>query len=135
VIPNVSHDLGGGILAIEPIGMFGRSLAGAFKMPVWAAKTTRDSSGSYLTQFDVKSPGFVSGKVWVNSSPTMDFRDTKWESTAQISVSPPSGDKGSKPAVRFRPATPGNHAVLIEGRFRLGGREFSLTQPVQVFKK
>ena len=39
IIPNVSHDLGGGILAIETIGMFGRSLAGAFPMPKWSART------------------------------------------------------------------------------------------------
>ena len=135
VIPNVGHDLGGGILAIESIGMFGRSLAGAFKMPDWSAKTWKEESGTYMTQFDIRSPGFVSGRVWVNSSPTMDFRDTLWESTAQISISEPSGDKGAKPAIRFMPKSAGNQAVLVEARFRFGGREFSLTQPVRVFGK
>jgi PhoPQ-activated pathogenicity-related protein len=135
VIPNVSHDLGGGMLAIETIGMFGRSLAGAFKMPAWSAKTWKEASGSFMTQFDVRSPGFVSGKVWVNTSPNLDFRESKWDPVAQISISEPSGDKGAKPAIRFMPKSAGNQAILVEARFRYGGREFSLTQPVRVFRK
>ena len=135
VIPNVGHDLGGGFLAIETIGMFGRSLAGAFKMPVWSAKTWKEDSGSFMTQFDVRSPGFIGGKVWVNTSSSLDFRDSKWDTIAQLSISQPSHAKGTKPSMRFMPKAQGNQAVLVEARFRYGGREFSLTQPVRVFPR
>lgn len=134
IIPNVGHDLGGGILAIEAIGMFGRSLAGAFPMPKWSATTSKEA-GTYITQLDVSSAGFVAGRVWVNDSSNMDFRDSKWEKLAEISQTTPSDSKGVKPILRYRPSSTGNQAVLIEARFRIGGREFSLTQPVQVFKR
>lgn len=130
IIPNVGHDLGGGILAIEAVGMFGRSLAGAFKMPKWSAKTTRDGD-TFTTQFDVTGPEFVSGKVWVNTSKNLDFRPSKWEALGSISQ---SGSGPVKPVIRYAPKGAGNHAILVEARFRFAGREFSLTQPAQVFK-
>lgn len=133
VIPNVGHDLGGGILAIEAIGMFGRSLTGAFKMPVWKATTTRGTDG-YLTQFNVQSLGFVSGKVWANASGNLDFREGKWIKVSEISQSVSDGAKGSNPSVRFLAPTGKNVAILVEARFKYGSREFSLTQPVQVFR-
>lgn len=134
VIPNVGHDLGGGLLAIETIGMFGRSLAGAFKMPRWSAETTGEKN-DFMTRFDVQSPGFVSGKIWVNTSDNQDFRPHKWTTVAQVSVSPESGKAGSKPVVRYLTEPGKNVAILVEARFRFGGREFSVTQPVKVFLK
>lgn len=130
IIPNVGHDLGGGVVAIEAIGMFGRSLAGAFKMPAWSAKTTRDGE-AFLTQFEANGLEFLSGRVWLNTSPNLDFRASKWEPVASISQ---SGTGKIRPAIRFTAPGKGNHAVVVEARFRFGGREFSLTQPAQVFK-
>jgi PhoPQ-activated pathogenicity-related protein len=134
VIPNVGHDLGGGFLAIETIGMFGRSLAGAFKMPEWTATAYKDS-GALIVQYDVRGPGFIGGKVWINGAPNLDFRETKWTQEAEIAISEPSGVNGARPKLRIALPEGQNAAVLIEARFRFGGREFSLTQPVKVFKK
>jgi PhoPQ-activated pathogenicity-related protein len=135
VIPNVSHDLGGGFLAIETIGMFGRSLAGDFTMPKWSANVSKLPDGTFLARFDIASPGFIGGKVWTNASPTLDFRDSKWENAVSLAISHPTDQLGAKPAAKF--AAPGdkNIAVLLEARFRYSGREFSLTQPVKVFKR
>jgi PhoPQ-activated pathogenicity-related protein len=134
VIPNVSHDLGGGFVAIETIGMFARSLAGAFKMPEWTATTSRSDANSLITQFDIKGAGFLRGFIWVNASPTLDFRKSAWVKTAEIGISAPTGKEGARPTVKYLIPAGQNAAILAEARFRFGGREFSLTQPVEVFK-
>lgn len=103
-------------------------------MPKWSAETTGEKN-DFMTQFDVQSPGFVSGKVWVNASDNQDFRPHKWTTVAQVSVSPESGKAGSKPVVRYLTESGKNVAILVEARFRFGGREFSVTQPVKVFLK
>lgn len=126
IIPNVGHDLGGGILAIETIGMFGRSLAGAFKMPQWQSKIV-DQGQSLSVSLTTKSKEFVSGKVWVVRSDSLDFRSHKWQEVANLS---PTNTNISVPRTAGQ-----NIAVMVEARFRFGAREFSLSQPVQVFKK
>ena len=134
IIPNVGHDLGGGFLAIEAVGMFGRSLAGAFKMPSWTATAWREGE-AITVQFDIRSPGFIQGKVWTNTSSSLDFRESKWTQAAEIAISQPTGESGATPRAKIAAPIGENVAVLIEARFRFGGRDFSLTQPVKVFKK
>lgn len=126
IIPNVGHDLGGGILAIEAIGMFGRSLAGAFEMPKWSAKIADYNQYLSVNVFH-KSPGFISGKVWVVASDSLDFRESKWLEAARIT---PSKLSIPVPTVKGK-----NMAVMVEARFRFKGREFSLTQPARIIPK
>ncbi|MBC8064052.1 MAG: phenylacetic acid degradation protein [Chlorobia bacterium] len=126
IIPNVGHDLGGGILAIEAIGMFGRSLAGAFEMPKWSAKIADYNQYLSVTVFH-KSPGFISGMVWVVASDSLDFRESKWLEATRIT---PSKLSVTVPTVKGK-----NMAVFVEARFRFKGREFSLTQPARIIPK
>lgn len=139
IIPNVSHDLGGGILAIETIGMFGRSLAGAFPMPKWSATMYKPASsdGGQMIEFHVDSPNILWVKIWSITSESVDFRDKQWTTLATLNAETKAGGGRKLPYSYLHCKVPGakNYALMVEARFREGGREFSLTQPVQVFKR
>jgi PhoPQ-activated pathogenicity-related protein len=135
VIPNVGHDLGGGLLAIEAIGMFGRSLAGAFEMPKWSVTLT--SKGGFVSaKFSTESDSMVGRSLWVNTSSGLDFRPGRWTRAVSGNGVKP-GDPSPGPSAGLVLPMPRdlNMAVIAEARFRFGSREFSLTQPVRVFKK
>lgn len=126
VIPNVSHDLGGGIVAIETIGMFARSLAGAFKMPTVGWEPVAGG-------FKLASKGSKLEKVtlWAaESKGDQKFGDKKWEPRKVVTAE----ELAASSTVAF-PFTKGmNTAVFAEFRFDQDGRRFSVTTPTTVIK-
>lgn len=120
VVPNVGHDLGGGLEAANTIGAFARSLAGAYAMPkpTWNIKK---ATGAYELHVGSDVP-FEEVRIWLALSEDKDFRDSKWMMTGKI----PAGEKYQGLAVS------GNAAVFLEFRYKIGERTFSVTTPPKV---
>lgn len=122
VVPNVGHDLGGGLEAANTIGAFARSLAGAFAMPkpTWSIGKKQ---GAYAINVGSDTP-YEEVRIWLATSDTTDFRDSKWSVTAKIPASEKyhglalTGDKKA--------------AAFLEFRYKIGDRTFSVTTPPQV---
>lgn len=135
-IPNVGHDLGGGLLAIESIGAFARGVAGAYRLPKLEAKATTGPvwADGYGIDVKWKTSGLPveSAALWWNSSPTGDFRDTKWTKAMPFAY----GDLPTHLNVGTRVKAPAGQptAIFMEIRYRASGRSFSLTTPVQILK-
>jgi PhoPQ-activated pathogenicity-related protein len=124
VIPNVGHDLGGGLEAANTIGAFARSLAGTTPMPKPTWRFTDERNGTRIrVGSDVP---FEDARVWIAWSDTTDFRDSKWQSTAKLTP--------AEPEMAF--LVPERHAAaFVEFRYRIGDRTFSVTTPTRVLKK
>lgn len=122
VVPNVGHDLGGGLEAANTIGAFARSLAGAYKMPkpTWSVKKPR---GAYEINVNSDVP-YEEVKIWVAMSDTMDFRDAKWSAIGKI----PANEKYHGLGLIGEKKT----AMFLEFRYKIGERTFSVTTPPQV---
>lgn len=127
VIPNVGHDLGGGLLAVEAVGAFARSVAGQFRMPTLSAEFTRTTAGIEAKWRAGKEP-VVGAWIWTATSADTDFRDDKFERHPVPYVD--SGRVQSSGLVEI-PSTSAV-AAFLEVRFRAKGREFSLTSPTSV---
>lgn len=138
IIPNVSHDLGGGVIAIETIGMFARSLAGAFKMPSIDGRWTNHPSIQGLRpeyyKLNKLPDGLRTAKLWIVTSKTLDFREGKWKPQTTLSLGPTASVDDWNKGLRLFLPDDANSAVFAELRFRFGGREFGLTTPAVVFK-
>jgi PhoPQ-activated pathogenicity-related protein len=124
VIPNVGHDLGGGLEAANTIGAFARSLAGVAPMPKPTWRFTDERSATRIrVGSDVP---FEDARVWIAWSDTTDFRDAKWQATAKLTP--------AEPEMAF--LVPQKNAVaFVEFRYRIGDRTFSVTTPTRVLKK
>lgn len=122
VVPNVGHDLGGGLEAANTIGAFARSLAGAYAMPKprWDFKKGR---GAYDIHVGSDVP-YEEVRIWLALSDTTDFRDSKWMMTAKIAPN----------ERRYGLAAMGGKkiAAFLEFRYRIGERTFSVTSPPKV---
>ncbi|RYG25059.1 phenylacetic acid degradation protein [bacterium] len=139
-VPNAGHDLKGGFMAAESIGAFARSLAGGPKLPKPTWGFVR--KGREVTA-KVSSPGgsYRSATLWMATSDTLDFRTAVYvaanklspEMEAQIERESPKGWQGSEARVQIPQGK--NVALFWETRYKVGGREFSLSSPTKVFKK
>lgn len=138
-VPNVGHDLGGGILAAATIGAFARSLAGEFNMPqVESSISPLGGPGVYLWQartMPVKNgPQLTDARLWVAMADDLDFRPVRYERPAPATdvrlPSPPPGGRGGA----FRVPTGKKAAAFIEFSLTENGRTFSLCTPTQILK-
>ena len=121
-VPNAGHGLGDKIRAVESIGAFARSLAGEFAMPK-PSVTLKLRSGRF--ECNVKSdltPSSV--KVWVAGASDTDFRPAKY-----VGLDASSGQ------TEFADVVGPNLAAFVEVRYKIGGREFGLCSPTQLFKR
>lgn len=130
IVPNVGHDLGGGISAIETIGMFARSVAGAFKMPNVAWKTARRGD-SVTLQLTATGAELEKVTVWVVESDNLKFADQKWLPKVVLDGRQFGAQKG---LVRLDLGKGKRSAMFAEFRFKVGTRMFSLSTPAAVFK-
>ncbi|MGV3614564.1 MAG: PhoPQ-activated protein PqaA family protein [Fimbriimonas sp.] len=124
VVPNVGHDLGGGLEAANTIGAFARSLAGEFKMPkpTWRIKERPGIAEIYVGS-DVP---YEEARVWTAISPDGDFRPAKWNVAGKLG-----------PTEKYHGiAVSGNASVatFVEFRYRIADRTFSVTTPPKVIK-
>lgn len=137
IIPNVGHDLGGGIMAIETIGMFARSLAGAFKMPTVAWKIgeyqgDRESGGkaAYPITLSHTGEGLDKVTIWIaQSERDSKFADKKWTPELTIDAKTLAAQQG-KVIVNLPYIT--HTAMFAEFRFKVGTRSFSITTPATI---
>lgn len=134
-VPNVGHDLGGGVLAAATIGAFARSVAGEFAMPKveahiddkvdaagllhWRARATK-TRGAELTE----------ARLWVAASDTLDFRKSKYQ---RLDAIPVNGVGSQINGAKAPPS--GNLALFVEMRYKANGRTFSLSTPTQIVKR
>ncbi len=129
VVPNVGHNLGGGLQAIETIGAFTRSIAGELKMPRPDWMINERSGGLVLARVFPKGMAPEVTKLWVALSDSLDFRESKWEPVATGSTTDPTLTR------QYRLPEGRNAAVMREMRYRIDGRAFSLSSPVKVIRK
>ncbi len=73
-------------------------------------------------------------RVLTATADTLDFRPVKWEVTAEVKSDPPPTSGRSAPVLKFVVPKDKNVAVLVEARFKIGTRAFTLSRPVTVFK-
>jgi PhoPQ-activated pathogenicity-related protein len=133
VVPNVGHDLGGGLAAIETISAFAQSIAAKERLPELRWKLGA-GPGNISATVTVRKEAPDSISLWRAESPTLDFRDAKYNVAAVLKVdfTPKAPSTGT--LIVARDANK-NTAVFVEFRFRRGGKAFSFTSPVQVFPK
>jgi PhoPQ-activated pathogenicity-related protein len=122
VVPNVGHDLGGGLEAANTIGAFARSLAGAYKMPSPKWKVTKPR-GAYAINIDSDVP-YEEVKIWVAMSDTTDFRDSKWNVIGKFAAGEKYHGLGLIGEKKL--------AAFLEFRYKIGERTFSVTTPPQI---
>lgn len=136
IVPNAGHNLGNGFQAIGAIGGFARSLAGAYPMPKFsvdttvAAKTDSQSEARSVRtsiKFSGTSPAAVT--VWTVTNEKTDFRKAAWKAAATQ-----TGISGPTTALTFTVPARQPSAVLVECRYKIGEREFTLSWPVKVLK-
>ena len=135
ILPNNGHTFTDKEAEIEVLGMFARSCAGEFAMPrlEWTLTPAEDGR-SVDARLKGEGVGFARFAVWMASSKTLDFRESKWSEVAVTSVTPPSAKSGPfAPAIRCL-LPEGNVAVMAQVTFRIGGRELTLSLPVKVIR-
>lgn len=131
-VPNAGHDLKGGVMAAESIGAFARSLAGGQKLPKLDFSFFPD--GRQVTvQANSSGLGYGSLKIWIAASDTLDFRAAEYKLSGTMTLTGES--PGSRGAIRTLLPEGKNCAVFAEVRYKVDGREFSLSSPTKVFKK
>jgi len=124
-VPNAGHDLKGGFMAAEAIGAFARSVAGGPKLPkvTWSFSPHDDRQLTVRATSEGQTPQEV--RVWLATADNLDFRPSEYKQVAHGN------------ATSFNIALPAgkNCAVFTEIRYRIEGREFSLSSPSQVYPK
>jgi len=134
VVPNVGHDLGGGAQAAETIGAFARHLAGKHAFPTMATQIRRTETG-LAADAQIARLQADSITLWVASSVTTDFRRSQWVRAATADLAKPRDVPVQKGNLKAEFAgEPMKRAALVEARFTVDGRSFSLTSPVTVFR-
>lgn len=128
-VPNVAHNLGGGITAAITIGAFARSVAGEFRMPTVNVDYATPSKSEAVFTLRNARPAPSSIKAWVAQSNTLDFRGSKYFVGAQLGVD------ASKTTVKVPIETGLNSAVYLELHYKVNGREFVLSTPTRVIRK
>lgn len=136
-VPNAGHTLGDGLMAVETIGSFAQSIAGAFPMPKidWSY-----SEEGGLAKVEVKSvdPPFTTMTLWAAESDTLDFRESKYERAVTLDANLLPGDgpfKGTATSeAEYRLPSDRNVALFAELRYSINGREFSLSTPTKVYQ-
>jgi PhoPQ-activated pathogenicity-related protein len=135
-VPNVGHDLGGGVLAAQTIGSFARALAGEFRMPkVEGEIKLEGNSLRWRARRPLGGPRdavLTEARLWVAAAESLDFRPSHYSrlQTLPFEEVAPGAEIGTT-----TPAPAGNLAAFIEYRFRANGRLFSLSTPTQIFKR
>jgi PhoPQ-activated pathogenicity-related protein len=143
IVPNAGHDLGGlegKRQALEAFGAFARSFAGDGTMPdlQWSLVDEGVANGTRTLTIGAQSSLPISElRVLTAVADDLDFRPVRWEPVGALRLdgdAPP--DSGtSNPRLRFSIPTARNVAVLAEVTYRVSGRTFKLSRPVQVFRK
>ncbi len=134
IVPNAGHGLGTGFQAVAAIGAFARGIATHNPLPTATASIEllpSDTAG--LGDSRVARAVLTYGRqlpasvvVWTVSNETSDFRDSKWSS--QVAV------QGAPTSMNFLLPRTKPSAVLVEFRYLVAGRGFSLSAPVRVFR-
>ena len=124
-VPNAGHSLGDGTEAVSAIAAFAYALSHNKKIPSisWSYEETLDS----LT-LRIKPEGNpLKVRVWVASSPSLDFREAKWEAK-EI--------KGKNGVYEFTLTRPkeGYSAMFGEVRYKIGDIEFAQSTLPKILK-
>ncbi len=134
--PNAGHDLGNKIEAVETIGAFARSLAGAFRMPklLWDVAEVPGAKRVVKVGLKASGPALLRVSIWTAESSDLDFRKSTYKVISSLSIS------GAKPGINSStilvPISDSRNVALFgEARFQVGTRQFSLCFPTRVFKK
>jgi PhoPQ-activated pathogenicity-related protein len=122
IVPNAGHGLGDPSLVGDTAAAFAASCAGAFRFPELVATFEQEQ-----VRFESRGANPLWTRLWMATSGTLDFRESKWEEVAKTERVAPL----QVPTDRSRD----NRAVLIESRYRIEGYEFSLTSPVHIYRK
>lgn len=140
IVPNAGHDLGNKIQAVAAAGALARSLAGEFKMPdVEMTITDKGITGGHRSlKVHATSKGlpFTGVRILTATADTPDFRLCKWTEAAN-SHGVVDGQIDHQMWTDMELAVPSDKdvAVLAEAHYEVGGRGFTLSAPVRVFKK
>jgi PhoPQ-activated pathogenicity-related protein len=132
-VPNVGHDLGGGVQAALTVGAFARSVSGEFEMPqpdgtihVSADELSWTAPGSIRGTRDLK---LTEIGLWIAESENLDFRKSKYRREAVLKVDGSlSGTLLTGRTVRPK----ANVAAFLEFRYEIHGRGFQLDLPTEV---
>lgn len=118
-VPNAGHDLGDGRnYALQSLGVFFRFQAEKKPMPVLDWKFENGGSDVRLTMSSDRKPKTV--LFWSASSPTKDFRESKW-------TSQPVEAKDGRYEGVLKASADGHAAVFGEYQFDHDGLQYSLT--------
>ena len=134
IVPNAGHGLGNGFQAVAAVGAFARAIANHTPMPqptasIEGLKSDTAGLGEQRVIRATMSFGGVPASsvvIWTVTNKNADFRDSKWSS--QVSVD------GAPATVNFLVPKNQPSAVMVEFRYKVGGRAFSLSSPVKVFR-
>ncbi len=129
-VPNVGHNLGGGAEAIETLGAFCHSVAGAYPMP-------KESWDVRLVNKDTVriSLNFGRGKLlkltaWSAVREDFDFKQARYENVA---AAEPTNPNSGRVEVYVKLPTSGNLSVFGEATY-MGTKSFRLCCPTTIFR-
>jgi PhoPQ-activated pathogenicity-related protein len=126
-VPNVGHNLGGGLAAIETIGAFARSIAAGSPLANLRGRV-RTTESTYLADTQLSGAQRARIRIWVARSKSQDFRTQRYEVVADR-----TGTPAEVRSIPFRLEGDDNAAVFVEARFESGGAGYSLSTPTQIF--
>lgn len=115
-VPNAGHSLGDGVEAISAISAFALARSQGKPLPSVRWIYEEVPEGLKLKMKPEGSP--IKVRVWTASSPTMDFRDAKWEA---VEI---KGNDGIYEFVLPRPKE-GYNAMFGEVRYKIDGIEYA----------
>jgi PhoPQ-activated pathogenicity-related protein len=137
IVPNAGHELGNRVQAIETFGAFANTLARGDTMlrPEWELIEDASAGPNRILRARIL-PGVAQPhtvRVWTAESFNLDFRRSKWEVAGTRRIETPQPPLA--PWLRVEIPADRNVAVLVDARFNIDGRSFTISRPVSVIKR
>jgi len=125
-VPNSGHGLEDTARVFNSLSAFFRTIAADKTFPDMTWKYEEAEGNVKLTISALPRPS--EARVWVVHSPSLDFRDQKWEST-------PMQAEGDAFSLSLPKPHDDNMAVFGEADFDMGGRGYTLSTQVRIVPK
>lgn len=132
IVPNSGHGLEDVGFWMPTVTAFARSCAGEFDWPRWQDWQPLVWDRSQVALRVPAARGLRRVAVWTAASPDLDFHRATWARSGPFDARRPPKEPYRVFLPELRNGTAKAAAAFVQAEFRVGGRKFSLTSPVQV---